>query len=1419
MKLEIPSFGHVGRPGDVYLPIRTVRIAIPEGSGGVRLAGWHGTPRPVEGVDLAPPIDEARVRFGTAAALRRARGSGSRAAAARSSEPEGFAPPGDPVRLGDVGYLRDQRFVEVIYTPVVSPRGGGQARFFGELDVDLVVEGVDPGAVSGEPAPPDPAFEEIYRAALVNYDEGRHLRAAGRGGRWSAAPPSGLLDAAESIEASEPGVENGFPVYKIAVSKTGIYRLSQSYLLGAAPGLAGADPRQFKLMNRGVEVPLHVRGEVDGSFDAADYVEFYGQRLEAAEMTLNYNLGLLPSIYEYEDYGDLNVYWLSVDGSGQRSRMAVRSAPPNLGYPVEPDFAETVHSEVDNLFQPSGGEDPFLMSPRLWNNSGTVAADANTCNYTNPGVPSQANGRYLKYDPADPSRHCPVCRVSLPGFNPAASGTASVKVRLRGTTIDPNAVVPDHLVVLEVNQVPSQSTHVCFSGLSFVEPTVTLPHALLTDPVDMRIEQPGLAAAANPEEVVVDWTEVTYRRLFAAVSDGLRFTIPDQSRRIEVSGLSTGSADAVALYEVTATMPPASALGGPEIVVPVRVEGGTFSGGPGSFTLAFTSEDDPGSAVDRTYHVAGPGAGGLLLPDSVTADVPSTLRDPANEADVIVLGDPNVMDTTPGSAFSNYWSHRASVDGFVVKVVAAGDVYDEFGYGIPHPQAFRNFLAYAHDFWKGPSQDPNRPPPAYVTLVGDTTADPKNNLNRGDWANVLPTFVMYQLSSVLGYYSSDNYIASFRGADQLADVHLGRIPVRTAAESANVFAKLYSYATAPPGGSWRGRGTFITDEGKSPGESSEFERITDDIVNLFWNPKPPHSAVKLYYDDPNYSSGGNATKMRNDMITALNNGTVLASYTGHGSFSIFFVDGLFVSADVNSLSANGLYSFQINENCLSGGFHSIGATDALSEAFLKAPGKGSIAFFAPAGLSFAFIGESINHQVYGDLFGPRRERRFGTLITKVRVTLGILGSIIDQQSYTLVGDPTLMLALPSPPPPSGLTAAGSNVRVDLAWNATPDPNDRTMVYRAENPAGPYTLLTPVAVAGTAYVDPNVINARTYYYQVASVDGEGYEGRRGNFNSDCVPSDPPSSGPDCVWARPVNTTPPQTPDNAVAFSDGSGVRLGVAWDPNPETDLAAYFVRYGTTQGGPYPIEVSAGSTATGVTLYNVDGQTTYYLRVSARNTSGYESAPTAELVGRPLEFTGQNPPRLIDTLMIVRTPGDADSVTLSWTPPSQDIYGGPTTIASYAVYRGTTPDFVPSPANRIAFISNASTTSYVDVGAHAASTSYYYVVASTDARGYTSGASWELPKGVSDIEAEMLPGGTTVRFTWNPITTDVAGNATTVSKYVLYASGSPVTRAQTESMTPIADDIQATSVDVAVNPAHLYYTLIVVDLRGNKSPF
>lgn len=75
-----------------------------------------------------------------------------------------------------------------------------------------------------------------------------------------------------------------------------------------------------------------------------------------------------------------------------------------------------------------------------------------------------------------------------------------------------------------------------------------------------------------------------------------------------------------------------------------------------------------------------------------------------------------------------------------------------------------------------------------------------------------------------------------------------------------------------------------------------------------------------------------------------------------------------------------------------------------------------------------------------------------------------------------------------PAVPTGLTATGTNVQVDLNWTSSSGATSYD-VERSTVMGGPYTTIA-TGVAPTSYTDTNVIGGTTYYYVVSAVNAVG-----------------------------------------------------------------------------------------------------------------------------------------------------------------------------------------------------------------------------------------------------------------------------------------------------------------------------------------
>ena len=1365
----LDGFGFNTRPGEPMLPLKVLMAAIPEGC----VPELHVLHLESETLGPVPitPVPALEV-FDRRDHGRDAGDEGTEARRTRQSFREAPGPwgrdaefPDAPIRLGQIGWLRDQRVVEIVLMPVIVHPRRGLGRSIRTMQAEVVCAGVSGVAPETTAAAADPFFEDLYRSRLVNYDQGRGFRRA----RTTAAF-SEIQASAAFVASFAPGT----PRWKLLVSTEGIHHLTYTDLATLAPGILDVDPRSWLLEAEGVAVPFAVRNAAGGDggadgFDPGDYLEFYGSPKGGPPTVPNHDFaGTFPDVYQANDFTDTQVYWLGVsEGSDALPRIPDRDGFPGQGFPLAPHFEAEARWEENNLYLPLGEAEPFFSMPSLLAGSTQAARDL---------------------------------ALPVPGIVPV-SVVAGVTLRIRGGSSQTSD--PDHRIRVWINENTADIADMTYDGEVLFTHEFTVPQSMLRDPSTIHVTAPGLSGVTVDRQYL-DSISVRYRRGFAALGDLLVFDYPNQSARFQVTGLTAGPP---VVFEITRR------LAGSLEIDPVRITGAAVAGGA-TVSCTFEVAEDPSAPAVRRFVVVGPG--GIRRPDAVLPAGPVVLQDPARAADILVIAardavDPSrdTVDASPGGALDLLLAHRLNARGLTSAIVFVDQIYDEFSFGLRDPGAIRRFLAYTHANWRGPGG--TAPAPSFVLLAGDASPDYKDTLGLPDWVDQVPTPILFNQNSLLGYYSSDHWYASFLGDDFLPDVHLGRISSRTAAGSAAVFEKIRRYEQSPAPGPWKGRGVLIASDGKFAGEAAEFEAIQAAIARAHFDTPPYSTPVPpLYYEEPpwNATDAAGFSQAIDDTIAA---GAAALSFIGHGTFTGWGLDRFYDTARAAALSNGDLLPMVLNVNCLSGGFHYLGPEGALGEALLNNPAGGAIAVVAPSGLSSVFVGETISDGFFEPLFGRSRRGPIGAVMSGIWSALAEYGAVLDLQSYTLLGDPATVFASPAPPPPALLTATAGNNRVELDWVAPATPVSGYRIYRsAAGPVGPYSVVTCDPVDATACSDRTVSNGTVYYYYAVSADPEGFEGAASNLNDDC------DAGPLCVRAQPLNPDPPSPPSGLVVIDPGNGSLLQVSWNANPEADIRRYTLYYGTAPS-VYGTRIDLGAASTSTTLGGLTNGVRYYMALTATNTSGHESAPSAEIAGTPHLIQGIAPPRAIADLVVARFGND---LVLTWSRPLTDIYGRATVVAGYRIYRGSTPGFQPFAAAPYAFIGSPTQTTFTDSGTGNQPGNLYYLVAAVDVNGLMSGVGRELPGGIEDLAVSTV-GAADLRLVWSAVTLDMLGFPTNVDHYQVHMTTVPAGRGSLSATTLVTgmDNVRTLSVDLPKPAGPAYFSVLAVDGRGNLSPF
>lgn len=137
---------------------------------------------------------------------------------------------------------------------------------------------------------------------------------------------------------------------------------------------------------------------------------------------------------------------------------------------------------------------------------------------------------------------------------------------------------------------------------------------------------------------------------------------------------------------------------------------------------------------------------------------------------------------------------------------------------------------------------------------------------------------------------------------------------------------------------------------------------------------------------------------------------------------------------------------------------------------------------------------------------------------------------------------------------------------------------------------------------------------------------------------------------------------------------------LAWDANPEPDIAGYRVSYGTTSG-IYTQQIDVGNT-TNAAISDLAGNETYFFVVTAYNTAGLESLPSNEL-----SFAQPNQPPSVSltspvpgaaftapaTVTIAATASDSDGTVARVEFYSGNVKVGETTASPFSYVWSSVP--------------------------------------------------------------------------------------------------------------------------------------------------
>ncbi len=474
-----------------------------------------------------------------------------------------------------------------------------------------------------------------------------------------------------------------------------------------------------------------------------------------------------------------------------------------------------------------------------------------------------------------------------------------------------------------------------------------------------------------------DWYELEYGRRLQAAAGALYFDAPvfNGEAEFRISGFK---GEGLRIFEVSRATA--------EIV--------DFELDRDSGTVTF---QDVGGNIPRRYLVAEPSR--WLEPDRLELDSPVTLRSPAAGADYVVIAHREFL---PAARRLAAW--RGTDDRFgpplTAMAVDVQDVYDEFSGGRLDPMAIRSFLHYAAESWSIA--------PLFVTLFGDGTYDYKNNsgASGGNW---IPAFQD-------GDSTFDEWYVRLRGDDDLPDMAIGRLSVRSRMEAEQLADKLINYDQRPEPGPWQSRVLMVADDEVNPSDRELAETFFVSGAELISVALLPRELDQVKHYIGRFAlEGMTKPRARDEFVRLFNEGAVVLIYVGHGNPEVLAHEQMFVlSRDLGDLRNGGRLPFMYTAASQVGVFDDP-VSESMPEALLKKPDGGVIGIISATRVGFHASNMALVRGFQRQLFPTGRTHvpvGLALMLAKGLVVTSDDRGARNVQRYSLFGDPALRLAIP-----------------------------------------------------------------------------------------------------------------------------------------------------------------------------------------------------------------------------------------------------------------------------------------------------------------------------------------------------------------------------------------------------------------------
>ena len=747
--------------------------------------------------------------------------------------------------------------------------------------------------------------------------------------------------------------------YRFYVEKSGVYKISKSFLQSLGFDAGKVDPRKIKIYGNGgkmlplanntyypddlMENSIQIIGENDGTFNNEDYILFYAEGVDNWNNESQTNINL----YDTKSY-----YYITATGNdGKRISTANQptgSATLNLNTFDDYQFHEVDLTNVAHLGRQWLGEAFDINAEQEF--------EFNFPNLeTTVPVKIEVNAASAAYTPTS--------------FAISANGQNIGNISF-------NSLVTSSDVRYYSVKLPSNST---FTGSDNIK-------------IKLTYNNNGVPGSKG----YLDYINLIAKRKLLGTGKQFKFQYDLAGSTSGIVNYTIGNASGISqIWDVTD-------LYNVSKIENTNLATFSFKASLGEIRkyIAIDASDFYTPLKDNQSKIANQDLKGTLFRNNQNA---------FQDIDYVIIT-PKIL-ISQAEKLANFHRTNSSLN---VKVISLENIYQEFSSGKQDISAIRNCIRY---IYQNASSTEKRI--KYVNLFGDASFDYKNRISNN--TNIVPIYHSLNSNTVgESSFASDDFfglmdadegnVISFFGG---IDIAVGRMLISDNAQAEEMVNKVLEYHDTKSYGNWRNNFVLVSDDADQSSDASLQSR-QNALADLISTEKPFFNIDKIILDSytQEASAGGSRyPKARTDFFDAFEKGALVFNYLGHGGEDGLAAERIWEKSDGQNLNNQYKYPLFITITCEFSRFDDPTRPTAGEYTFWN-PKGGAIAMLTTIRSIGQYNAENFNDNLTKNLLS------YGTnQYTAISEALRISKNDNPSSSSNVIfyiGDPALMLAIPKP---------------------------------------------------------------------------------------------------------------------------------------------------------------------------------------------------------------------------------------------------------------------------------------------------------------------------------------------------------------------------------------------------------------------